>query len=99
MKVSSPVGDFPFTITNIRLRDRRLTVNGQMGRWPASIALDHHDLLPLRRYAPIAVAAAALGTRLAASNRARRPTHQRTNRAALRQQRRKRTLSRLTRRR
>lgn len=69
MKVSSPVGDFPFTLTGVRLDRGRLVVEGQMGRWPASIVIDHHDLKPLRRFGPVAIAAAALTVGLAARRR------------------------------
>lgn len=46
MKVTSPVGEFPFTIKSVRLRGKRLVVLGQMGSWPADIEVGVRDLLP-----------------------------------------------------
>jgi len=47
MKVSSPVGDFPFAIDAVQLRDRRLRLRGHMGAWPAEVELEPRDLLQL----------------------------------------------------
>lgn len=66
MKISSPVGEFPFTISGIHLHRGRLIVEGQMGRWPANAEIDLFDPEMMRRCAPAALALAALAGGLTA---------------------------------
>lgn len=47
MRVSSPVGDFPFAIETVRLRRGRLMLGGRLGSWPAEVELEPRDLLQL----------------------------------------------------
>lgn len=76
MKVSSPVGTFPFTFDRIELRGAHVTVRGHMGAWPSEVTLGIDDV-PTR--ARLAIGAAALVTaalvcrRLRAGSRRRRP--------------------------
>jgi hypothetical protein len=44
MKVSSPVGDFPFTPTSLRYETGELVVEGAMGAWPATIRVGPGDI-------------------------------------------------------
>ena len=58
MKVSSPVGEFPYEIERIRVESRRLVLHGRMGAWPSRVELDGGDLAALVRLllrAPFAV--------------------------------------------
>ena len=52
MKVSSPVGEFPFEIKKVSLKDGRLTLVGHMGAWPATIRIDRSDVPALVRMTP-----------------------------------------------
>ena len=79
MKVSSPVGDFPFRPTRVRVVDRGLVVEGEMGAWPASVRLDTGDIPTVLRLVPTP-ALAALGG-LTALLLGRAITHRRTDRA------------------
>jgi hypothetical protein len=47
MRVSSPVGDFPFAIETVRLRRGRLLLDGRMGSWPAEVEVELRDLFEL----------------------------------------------------
>ncbi len=43
MKVSSPVGEFPFEPERVRLAGGRLRLEGRMGAWPAQVELGPAD--------------------------------------------------------
>jgi len=51
MKVSSPVGDFPFEPTRVTVKPRHLTLEGQVGAWPARVEFEPKDVLTLARAA------------------------------------------------
>jgi len=56
MKVTSPVGEFPFELTRISVARGRVTVDGAMGAWPSRIELEPRDLVQpvlLRALAPV----------------------------------------------
>jgi hypothetical protein len=44
MKVSSPVGDFPFEPTSMRYENGNLVIEGAMGAWPATIRVGASDV-------------------------------------------------------
>ena len=74
MKVTSPVGTFPFEARRLRIADRKLTVEGQMGAWPATVQVGPGDLAALVRLggpraALSVVGALALGVVLGAGLR------------------------------
>jgi hypothetical protein len=52
MKVSSPVGDFPFELTRMRIRGHKLVIEGSMGAWPAQIEVHARDIAQLARMVP-----------------------------------------------
>jgi hypothetical protein len=52
MKVSSPVGDFPFEAKRLTLRNRRMVLEGAMGAWPAKVELEPKDIVGLVRLIP-----------------------------------------------
>jgi hypothetical protein len=63
MKVSSPVGDFPFEAKRLRLKDGRIVLEGAMGAWPAKVEMEPKDVVRLARLVPwpvIAVTGLAL---------------------------------------
>jgi hypothetical protein len=78
MKVSSPVGDFPFEVKRLRVRSGGLHLEGSMGAWPARVVIAPSDVPALLRVCapPIAAAVAAAGSlslfRLARRGPARR---------------------------
>jgi len=56
MKVTSPVGEFPFELTRITVTRGRVTVEGAMGAWPSRIELEPRDFVQpvlLRALAPL----------------------------------------------
>jgi hypothetical protein len=65
VKVSSPVGTFPFEPERIRVSGGHLELQGRMGAWPAKVEIAPADVLAFARLAPsgllLSVAAAALG--------------------------------------
>lgn len=58
MRVTSPVGDFPYTVERLTWKDRALVVDGRMGTWPARVEIASRDLADVARLArtPITVA-------------------------------------------
>jgi hypothetical protein len=61
MKVSSPVGEFPFEPRRIELQDGGVVVHGSMGAWPATVRVDPADIPSLIRVVPWPVWATLLG--------------------------------------
>ena len=55
MKVSSPVGEFPFEARSLRVRNGRLVLEGSMGAWPARVEMEPADALHLIRLIPVPV--------------------------------------------
>lgn len=53
MKVTSPVGDFPYTVESVTLEGRRLVVHGRMGAWPAKAELGAQDFVEFARLARV----------------------------------------------
>jgi hypothetical protein len=51
MKVSSPVGDFPFEPLQVRVKPGHLTLEGQVGAWPARVEFEPKDVVTLARAA------------------------------------------------
>jgi len=52
MKVSSPVGDFPFEPRSLRYEQAGLVVEGAMGAWPATIRIEPSDIPVILRLIP-----------------------------------------------
>lgn len=52
MKVTSPVGDFPFEPRALRFDGTSVVLEGDMGAWPATVTIDVHDLPRLVRLVP-----------------------------------------------
>jgi hypothetical protein len=65
MKVSSPVGDFPFEAQELGIEGGNLVVRGSMGAWPARVEIGPEDVPRLVRLIPAPVLA-ALGVLLIA---------------------------------
>jgi hypothetical protein len=57
MKVSSPVGDFPFEPRSMRYENGGLVVEGAMGAWPATIRVGPADVPVILRVIPRPVVA------------------------------------------
>lgn len=70
MKVSSPVGEFPFEPTRLEMKDSGLVVHGLMGAWPSTVRVEAADvptilgLIPPPALAVLGVIAAIVGLRL-----------------------------------
>lgn len=52
MKVSSPVGDFPFEARRLSVKDGRVVVEGAMGAWPTTVEVEPRDIVQLARLVP-----------------------------------------------
>jgi len=61
MIVSSPIGELPFVPTRLKYHARGLTMEGQMGAWPASVQIGVNDTTAILRMVatPAAVLAGA----------------------------------------
>ena len=47
MKVSSPVGDFPFELERVEVHGRNVVIHSRMGAWPSSVEVSPKDMWPL----------------------------------------------------
>ncbi len=57
MRVTSPVGDFPFTPQKVRIEGTSVVLDGAMGAWPATVRVEPRDVPELVRAIPPAVVA------------------------------------------
>ena len=60
MKVTSPVGEFPYTFERIRIEGSHLVAEGRMGTWPARIEVGISDIPPAARIGALAAVAGVL---------------------------------------
>jgi hypothetical protein len=74
MKVSSPVGDFPFEVKRLRVRSDGLHVEGSMGAWPSRVVIGVRDVPSLLQAGatPIVAGVAAVALSRSLVRRARR---------------------------
>ena len=61
MKVTSPIGELPFTVRRVSLRGRRLVVEGELGTWRSQVEVGGEDLPMLARAVRGPLLAAAAG--------------------------------------
>jgi hypothetical protein len=59
MKVTSPIGEFPFETKRVTIKNGKIVIEGSMGAWPATVDVERKDLLILARLIPWPVLAAA----------------------------------------
>ena len=52
MRVTSPVGQFPFQAKRVTVKQGRMVVEGWTGAWPATVDLEPRDLFMLARLVP-----------------------------------------------
>jgi hypothetical protein len=76
MKVTSPVGEFPYTFQRIRLEGAHLVAEGRMGTWPARIEVGLADIPVAVRIGALTATAGALVATAVGRRRNRR--HRRT---------------------
>ncbi|MGN6378745.1 MAG: hypothetical protein ACTHNU_07320 [Gaiellales bacterium] len=71
MRVRSPIGDLPFTVSSVRLDGREVVVHGELGAWRSQVRMSAADLPMLARAlrVPLAVAAVGLVATVAARRR------------------------------
>jgi hypothetical protein len=55
VRVTSPVGDFPFEPRKLRVEDGGLVMEGAMGAWPATVRVEPEDLPAILRLIPLPV--------------------------------------------
>jgi hypothetical protein len=75
MKVSSPVGDFPFEPQRLKLGSGHLTLEGQVGAWPARVEMEPRDLVTLARAAGLIVVIPVLAAAAVVAGMRRRDRH------------------------
>ncbi len=49
MRVRSPIGDLPFTVTGVRLEGARVVVDGELGAWRSQVTVSAEDVPQLAR--------------------------------------------------
>ena len=74
MKVSSPVGEFPFQLTSLSVHGAHVRLEGAMGAWPAHVEIGPGDALSLVRLLPrpALIAGGAIAAALAVKTLSRR---------------------------
>jgi hypothetical protein len=62
MRVRSPIGDLPFTITGVRRAGSGIVVEGELGAWRSQVEMGPQDVPDLARAlrTPLLVATGAL---------------------------------------
>lgn len=71
MRVRSPIGDLPFSITAVRVEDRELVIDGELGAWRSQINVSASDVPMIARALrkPLMIAAAVGVVAVAARRR------------------------------
>jgi hypothetical protein len=64
MKVTSPVGEFPYTFERVRVQGTRIVAEGRMGTWPARIEAGPDDIPKQLWIAAAVVTGVALSLRV-----------------------------------
>jgi hypothetical protein len=49
MKVTSPIGELPFTVRTVSLRDGHIVVDGELGAWRSRLEVGREDIPMLAR--------------------------------------------------
>lgn len=76
MKVSSPVGEFPFDAERLRIDGLSVRLEGRMGAWPAHVQIEASDAVRFLRLAGPLLAGPLIGVAvLGAVTRRRRSCH------------------------
>lgn len=71
MRVRSPIGDLPFTVTAVRRDGRELVVHGELGSWRSQVRVSAGDLPMLARALRGPLVAVGIGVLAAAAWRRR----------------------------
>lgn len=71
MRVRSPIGDLPFTVTAVRRDGRELVVHGELGSWRSQVRVSAADLPMLARALRGPLVAVGIGVLAAAAWRRR----------------------------
>jgi len=61
MKVTSPIGELPFTVRSVSLEGRHMVVEGELGTWRSRIEVGVEDLPMLARAFRGPLVAAGIG--------------------------------------
>lgn len=72
MRVSSPVGEFPFEPVTVLIRGDRVRIEGRVGGWPAHVEIEADDIARLARLAGLRAALPVAGM-LARRSKGRQP--------------------------
>jgi len=49
MKVTSPIGELPFTVRTVSVRDGHIVVDGELGAWRSRLEVGREDIPMLAR--------------------------------------------------
>jgi hypothetical protein len=61
MKINSPVGEYEYRVTGVKLEGGRVEVAGSLGQWETTVVIEPSDWLALgRRVAPVLAGVAAI---------------------------------------
>jgi hypothetical protein len=66
MRVRSPIGELPFTVTAVRRDGTTVVVDGELGAWRSRIEIEPSDVPMLARAAARPLAAAGVALAVAA---------------------------------
>jgi hypothetical protein len=63
MRIKSPVGEYDYRVTGLRLRRSGLEVDGSLGQWQTTMVVEPKDLAPLAKWLGLLVALTVLVSR------------------------------------
>ena len=47
MRVKSPIGEYDYRVTAVRVKREGIEVDGSLGTWPTTMVVEPKDLMPL----------------------------------------------------
>jgi hypothetical protein len=64
MRVRSPVGEYDYRVTAVRLKREGIEVDGRLGQWQTTMIIEPKDLAPALRWLTVAGGLALAAFRL-----------------------------------
>jgi hypothetical protein len=71
MRIKSPLGEYDYRVTAVRVKRDGIEVDGSLGQWQTTMVVEPTDLAPVLRWAAVA-GGVALGAGVALAVRLRR---------------------------
>jgi hypothetical protein len=64
MRIRSPIGDYDYRVTAVRVKRDGIEVDGSLGQWQTTLVIEPKDLVPALRWLAVAGGLALVTARL-----------------------------------